>query len=236
MEAPPPTKWQPLTVVGVVPGVTRHGLNTYLDYDPNAGWHEIGQYYRPWGTWSGLYTYVGRFFAVHTQGAPTQLADAVRREIHLLDSAVVPSEFSTMEDSWLDFSAERRFYMVILNIFGLNALILAAVGIYGVTAFSVAQRTHEIGVRIALGAGASQIFRMVAGEGLRLVAIGSVIGVCTGYALSRFLRSMLFQVSERDPITFTITVSVLVTSAAFACYLPAHRATKLDPWTVLRVE
>ena len=236
IEAPPPTKWLPLTVVGVVPGVTRHSLKTYLDHDPNAGWYEIGQYYRPWGTWSGLYTYLGDLFAIHTQGDPTQLADAVRREVHLLDVAVVPSEFSTMEDSWLDYSAERRFYMVILNIFGFNALVLAAVGIYGVAAFSVTQRTHEIGVRIALGAKDSQICSLVAVDGLRLVGIGGAIGACAGLALSRFLGSMLFEVSEKDVATFMISMAVLVVAASIACYLPARRATRLDPWTVLRVE
>jgi predicted permease len=245
-EAPPPTKWLPMTVVGIVPGVTRYGLRTIGNRTPNLPWDETGQYYRPWGTDDGVFRNtagtsgnrfinVSGFFAVHTEGDPIQLADAVRREIKLTDAAVVPSEFSTMEASWLDFSAERRFYMVILNIFGLAALILAAVGIYGVAAFSVVQRTHEFGVRIALGAKASQIFRLVASEGLRLVGVGGAIGACAGFILSRFLKSMLFEVSEKDLVSFTISIGVLVIAAFLACYLPARRATRLDPWTVLRV-
>ena len=234
-EQSPPPEAIPLTVVGVAQSVRKYGFRTSA---PRREDEEIGEYYRPSGAFDGAVNlvFVGTSFAVRTQSDPTKLIDAVRREVMALDKNLTPTQFTTMENRWLDFSAETRFYTIILNAFGLSALLLAAVGIYGIVAYSISQRTHEFGVRMALGAEAHQIFRLVAGEGMRWVVVGVAVGSFGALALSRYLSSMLFEVSSSDALTFGTSVLLLAGVAFFACYKPARRATKLDPWTVLRID
>jgi putative ABC transport system permease protein len=131
---------------------------------------------------------------------------------------------------------EQRFQMTLLTVFAVLALALAALGIYGVTAYSVAQRAREIGIRMALGADSSLVLRMVVGGGLRLALAGVGLGVIGALAGTRLLASLVYQVSTTDPLTLGATAGVLVASAALASWVPARRATRVDPAISLRAE
>jgi putative ABC transport system permease protein len=132
--------------------------------------------------------------------------------------------------------AADRMIAVLLSIFGGGALLLAAIGIYGVIGYSVAQRTHDIGIRIALGAEQRDILKLIIGQGMVLIAIGAGIGLALAFAATRVLKSLLFGISATDPLTFTVVVILLMAVALLACYLPARRATKVDPLEALRYE
>jgi putative ABC transport system permease protein len=132
--------------------------------------------------------------------------------------------------------ANRRFALELLACFAGVALLLAAVGIYGVLSYSFSQRTHEVGVRIALGAQHLDILRMTLGEGIRIVAIGLVAGLAGAAALSRIFQAMLFEVAPGDPATLLCVSAILACVAFFACYIPARRATRIDPLVALREE
>ena len=131
---------------------------------------------------------------------------------------------------------QPRLYAMLFAVFAGGALVLAVIGIYGVMAYIVITRTHEIGIRMALGATARDVFKLIVGRGMKLTAIGLVIGVGGAFALTRLMRGLLFNISATDPITFVL-ISVLLAFAAFlACYIPARRATKVDPLVALRYE
>ncbi|MBA3714399.1 MAG: ABC transporter permease [Pyrinomonadaceae bacterium] len=173
---------------------------------------------------------------VRTDVEPRSLATTVRRTVWGIDKDQPVSNISTMEDVLSESLARQRFSMLLLGIFAAVALVLAAVGIYGVMSYSVAQRTHEIGIRMALGAQASDVLKLAIGGGLKLVTIGIVIGLVAAYVLTRVMSSLLFGVTATDPLTF-IGVSVsLVIVALMACFVPARRATKVDPLIALRYE
>jgi putative ABC transport system permease protein len=132
--------------------------------------------------------------------------------------------------------ADRRFALVVLALFAGVALLLASIGIYGVMAYTFSQRTHEIGIRVALGAQRNDILRMALGEGVILVAVGLGVGLIGALVVTRFLRAMLFSVTPTDPLTFLAIALLLATAALLACFIPARRATEVDPLVALREE
>ncbi len=179
-------------------------------------------------------------FVVRADGDPAKVASAVSSAVHSIDPALPIYGLQTMPDLVAKSMVRPRFLSMLLTVFSVIALTLAAVGIYGVMAYSVSQRTQEIGVRMALGARTSDVLKMVLGQGARMTAIGVGIGLAgafaLAFALTRALSSLLFGVSVTDPVTFAAVVAILAVVALLACYLPAQRATKVDPMVALRCE
>jgi predicted permease len=173
---------------------------------------------------------------LRSAGNPEALGESIRHEVQSIDPHIPVFNTRTMDQIISRSMAERRFALQLLGIFAGVALLLAAIGIYGVMAYSFSQRTHEIGVRIALGAQRVDIFRMAVGEGMQLVAIGLAIGLVGAAALTRSVRTMLFDVSSADPLTFGAVSATLAAVAFLACYVPARRATRVDPLVALRDE
>ncbi|HSS19138.1 MAG TPA: ABC transporter permease [Pyrinomonadaceae bacterium] len=167
---------------------------------------------------------------------PTTLAAAVRKEVSAIDPDQPIAAVRTMED-WMSTSvAGPRYRTTLLTLFALVALLLAATGIYGVMAYSVTQRTHEIGVRMALGARRFDVLRLVVRQGMTLVLAGVVVGLLAAFGLTRVMRTLLFDVTANDPLTFVAVAGLLTLVAFLACYVPARKATKVDPLTALRYE
>jgi putative ABC transport system permease protein len=164
------------------------------------------------------------------------IGDAIRREVQAVDPDVPVYAVRTMEEVVARSMAERRFALEILGVFAVIALLLASIGIYGVMAYTFSQRIHEIGIRIALGAQRSHILRMALGEGMILVALGLAAGLFGALLLTQFLRSMLYAVKPTDPITFIAIAALLTSVALLACFIPAQRATRVDPLVALREE
>lgn len=176
------------------------------------------------------------FLAVRAIGEPTALTNAARNAVWALDAEQPIAGISTMAQRVDTSVAQPRLNTLLLGLFAAVALALAAIGIYGVMNYSVTQRTHEIGVRLALGARRSDIIRLIARQGLSLVAAGVLLGLAGAFALTRLMASLLFEVNAADPLTFAGVAALLVTVALLACYVPARRATKVDPLTAMRYE
>jgi putative ABC transport system permease protein len=174
--------------------------------------------------------------AIHTRGDPAKLAAAVVREIHAVDPGMPILQMSTMDEILDREVFGRRMQTGLLASFASVALLLAALGIYGVLAYAVARRTQEIGIRMALGARPADVLLTIAGQGMGWSAVGILIGVGGGLALTRVLSKMLFEVSATDPATFGVAAAVLLSVAWTASYIPARRAMKLDPIVALREE
>jgi putative ABC transport system permease protein len=175
-------------------------------------------------------------FVVRTEGDPTRLGPLVTRAIREVDPEQPVFGIMPMEKVIADASAERRFSLLLLTLFAGLALLLSAIGIYGVMAYNTTQRRHEIGIRMALGAGAREVLGLVVGQGMRLVGVGLLLGLTGAWALSRVLTSQLYDVSARDPFTYLTVAALLGAVALAALYLPARRAVRLDPMSSLKSE
>jgi len=208
-------------IVGVVGSVRQY----QLDVDPR------GQVYLPsirfpWST----------MFAVRTHVPPLTLAADLRRAVQAVDPQQPIANLATLADTVERSLQGRRTMRTLLLIFAGTALLLACVGIYGVMAYSVAQRTREMGIRIALGAGPLRVVSLVVRDGLKLVLAGVAVGALASYGVGKLLAAQLYATSESDPIVFTLVAALLIAVALLACWLPAHRATRVDPVTALRAE
>jgi len=173
---------------------------------------------------------------VRTASDPARLAAAIRATVRAVDNTAVISNITTMEQRLGEQTARRRFQTWLLGLFSALALALAAIGIFGVMHYSVAYRTHEFGVRMALGARAADVFGMVIRQGLLLAGIGVCAGILGSLWLTQALSGMLYGVTARDPVTFFAVAFVLLATALSACYIPARRATKVDPMVALRCD
>jgi ABC-type antimicrobial peptide transport system permease subunit len=174
--------------------------------------------------------------AVRTNGDPLTLASAVRTEIGRIDPRLPIESISTMVDRVSDNVAQRRFSVITLGAFASGSLLLAAVGLYGLLAFTVRERRREIAVRLALGAEPRWVLRMVVGQGLKLVSIGLGVGAIGSYLAARAVASLLYQTESHDPVTFATVPVVLALTALLACALPAYRASRVEPVSALRAE
>lgn len=214
------SRW--LTIAGVVADVHHMGLQTPPDPEVYVPFEQSPS--------------PQMAIAVRTSVPPLTLASAVRREVMSLDPEQPTFDIATMNQRLADSIAAQRFNMWLLAVFGAVALALAAVGIYGVISFYVAQRTHEIGIRMALGARREDVLGMVIGRGAILVFSGIALGIGLALALTRFLSEMLFGIRPNDLPTFVSACFVLAAAACLACWLPARRAAKVDPMVALRYE
>ena len=178
----------------------------------------------------------GMYMVIHTAGDPTTILSSVREQIRSLDSELPVFDIQTMEERLAGSVAQERFNMLLLGIFAAVALVLASLGIYGVMAYNVSQRTHEIGIRMAMGAQNNDVIKMVVGQAMILIGIGSAVGLALAFAFTRIMASLLFGVTATDPMTFTMVPIILAAVALLACYIPARRATRIDPMIALRYE
>jgi putative ABC transport system permease protein len=211
-----------LTIVGVVADTRRGGIG------------------RP--AWAELYVPLTQSadprltVLVRTAGDPITMARAAQEQVWAIDSAQPVASITTLKELLARAQANRRFTMMMLGVFAVVALLLAAVGIYGVIAYSTAQRTHEIGVRVALGATRVDVLHMVLRDGLRIGALGTVIGIAAAAATSRLLSGLLFGISPHDPLTFVVLPAGLLMVALLASWISARRALAVEPVTALRAE
>jgi predicted permease len=170
------------------------------------------------------------------EGDPAATMQAVRRSVAQIDSREVIYGVQTMDDVVAGALAARRLSMLLLGVFAALALLLSCVGIYGVISHLAVQRTHEIGVRMALGAQSRDVMRLVVGEGARMAILGVTAGIAGAFGLTRLMANQLFGVTAHDPLTFLVVAILLTLVALLACYLPARRAVRIDPGVALRCE
>ena len=207
-------------IIGIVADVKSFGLDA--DSPPEM--------YTPYGAW----WYMN--IVLRSNLAPASLLTSVRREVARLDKGVAVYGVSTMDELLSRSVAPRRFNLFLLGLFAALALVLAMVGIYGVLAFGVSRRRHEIGIRMALGALPRQILKLIIWQGMRLVFIGTALGILASIAVTQFMSSLLFGVQATDPLTFLCVALLLAGAALAACYAPARRAMRVDPMVALRYE
>jgi putative ABC transport system permease protein len=213
-------KW--ITVVGVVGDVREYGLD--VPAAPEAYFSE----YQVQNS--------SMFVFLRARSHPLGQLAAVRAALHELDSQIPLDQPRELAEVVSESSSQQRFLAILLGLFAGLALVLASVGIYGVIAYSVAQRTHEMGIRMALGAGRGRLLRLVLGEGFKMALGGVVVGLAGAWGLTRFLTSLLYGVRATDPVTFAAVPALLIGVALAACYVPARRATFVDPINALRYE
>ena len=222
-----PTGFHPLQIVGVVGDVRHTSLEADAEPHVYLPYHQTNRDMLVWLT-------NNQFLVVRTSAPPLALTEAVRRELQAVDSTVAAADIRAGAYYVENATAARRFSLELLAGFAGIALVMAAIGIYGVVSYTVAQRTREIGVRLALGAGMGDIVRMVLGEGVRRTAIGVAFGLAGALAASRAVRGMLYGVGVADPATYAAVIALLVAVTVAACLLPAWRAAKVSPLVALR--
>jgi putative ABC transport system permease protein len=211
-----------ITIIGIVRDVRTSGI----EFEPAA------TLYRPVWQVSNL----ALTLTIRANGDPTALSESIRREVRAVDPNEPVFAVRTMETVIAAALAQRRFTMMLLGFFAATALLLSAIGIYGVMAFFVTQRTHEFGIRMALGARPPDVLRLVLAQGVKLAAAGIVLGVIGAVATANALRALLYGVDARDPVTFVALSAALTLAAVAACYVPARRALRVDPIAALRHE
>jgi putative ABC transport system permease protein len=223
--ASPETTVPYMQIVGVV-GNMKQNLAT----DP------VAEMYMPVRQADSIIPVFALSYVLRTQGDPHTQISAFRGVLHDINPDQPLVRIRTMEENISTSVSQPRFRTVLLAIFAISALLLSVVGIYGLMAYSVSQRVHEVGIRIALGAQTGDVLKLIVGQGLKLVLIGVAVGLAGAFALSRILSTFLYQVTATDPITFGAVSVTLIAVAFIACYIPAHRATKVDPIVALRYE
>jgi putative ABC transport system permease protein len=214
-----------ITVIGVAGDVKHFGFD---QPDEPTLYTPYAQTNRAWKRWMSLVVRGGSDTAA--------LAGAVKSRIWKVDPMIPATKVRMMSEVTAEANSARRFNMLLLSIFAGVALLLSAVGIYGVISYAVTQRTHEIGVRVALGARPRDVMKLVLGQGMVLASIGAGIGLAAAFASTRLMSTLLFGVGATDPMTFGVIALLLMAVALLACYIPARRATKVDPMTALRYE
>jgi len=210
-----------LTIVGIVGDVHQEGLEAP---PPPTAYVDLFQRPEPWMT-----------VAILSDADTRLVTSAARGVLQELDPEI-PAKFQTLPQIYAASLGSRRFNVLLIGVFGIVALLLAITGTFGVMAYSVSRRTREIGVRVALGARSRDVLGMILGQGMRAILIGIAIGLAGALALTRTLASLLFGVSATDPLTFVAVVALLIGTALVACYIPARRATRVDPMVALRYE
>jgi predicted permease len=216
----------PWQIIGVVGHVKQWDLGSDDKYSLQA------QLYLPFRATGGRVS--GVRVVIRSEGAATTLFDSIRHVVRNQNSQNVISRPQTMNEAIAGTLATRRFSMTMLNAFAVVALLLASVGLYGVISYLVGQRTHELGVRIAMGARRQDILRLVVNQGMKMALSGVALGLLAALGLTRLLAQMLYGVSATDPATFTVIALLLAAVALAACCFPAWRATKVDPLVALR--
>ncbi|HUJ27376.1 MAG TPA: ABC transporter permease [Myxococcales bacterium] len=220
----------PMEIIGVVGHVQSYGLDGSGPVD--VAWYVP----EGWGAIHFAQFAVGLQVAVRTQGDPLQLAVPLRKLVTGIDPQQPVFAMQSMEQVLDGSVTDRKLTLLLMSIFSALALLLASVGVYGVMSYAVAQRTRELGIRMALGASSSKVAKLVVGEGARLAAAGVTIGAGGALALSGALRGMLFGVSASDPLTYALIASILAAITLLACWLPALRASRVEPAVALRAE
>jgi putative ABC transport system permease protein len=218
-----PDEKVPREIVGVVGDVKSRkleaetGYQIYVPYAQDAGWGALS-------------------LAVRTKGEPEALTSAVRGAIFSIDKNQPAYDIKTMDDVFSASVANTRLVVLLFGVFSIFALLLASIGVYGLIAYSVAQRTHEIGIRLAVGAQTKDVLRMIITQGVILTLVGASLGLAGAFATTRVMRGLLYGVSATDPLIFMGVSLLLTVVALLACYIPARRATKVDPMIALRYE
>ncbi|HZS46992.1 MAG TPA: FtsX-like permease family protein, partial [Blastocatellia bacterium] len=217
----------PRTIIGVVGDIV---INSLDESPRTAAWVPITQQTFFEDVWRSLY------IVVHTNGEPQTATSAIREEMARIDPDLALADIATMDERMSQSLWRNRLTAVTMGSLGIIAVFIAMLGVFGVTSYLVTQRSHEIGVRIAIGAQRHHIYQLIMGQGLVLIASGIVIGIVGSLLLTQWLASLLYEVGTKDPVTLTAVSLLLAGAGLLACYIPARRATRVDPLITLRTE